>query len=95
MHGQQNIKKIARDILSHVAEYSSLLGYDNVSLIVKDHSAFIFMATQSKQSDPVAEGTMNFQKIRHCLPSDTLYSNTKAHYVFDSQSHVCILNPKK
>lgn len=73
---------------SRLAEYSSLLGYDNVSLILNDHSATIFRAMQSKQSDPVAEGTMNLQNVRHCLPNDRLYSNTKAHYAFKMASHM-------
>jgi len=75
---------------SHLTEYSSLLGYDNVSLILRDHSAIIFRDMQSKQSDPVAEGTMNLQNMRHCLPNDTLYSNTKAHYAFKTASHMSV-----
>jgi hypothetical protein len=75
---------------SRLAEYSSLLGYDNVSLILNDHSAFIFWAMRSKKSDPVAEGMMNLQNIRHCLPSDPLYSNTQAHNASKTASHMSV-----
>jgi len=61
-----------------------------MSLTLNDHSALIFGVMQLKKSDPVAEGIMNFQNIRHCLPNDTLYPNTKAHYALQTASHMSV-----